>query len=157
MATIHRAENTDNRQKLKSTLDGIEKIVKEIPILLPLHPRTRQKMATWDLKAVESIQIIDPVSYFEIIHLLENCTLIMTDSGGLQKEAFFFKKACITLRNETEWIELVEHGVNLLAGAKSENIYNAYKAIVETDLDFNIELYGDGKAGERIVKIITAQ
>ena len=78
----------------------------------------------------------------------------MTDSGGLQKEAFFFRKPCITLRNETEWVELVEHGFNLLTGAETENIYDAYKAIIEKDLDFNIELYGDGKAGERIVDFL---
>ena len=69
-----------------------------------------------------------------------------------QKEAFFFKKLCITLRDETEWVELVEHGFNLLTGAETENIYEAYKAIIETDLDYNIELYGDGKAGEKIVE-----
>ena len=81
----------------------------------------------------------------------------MTDSGGLQKEGFFFKKPCITLRDETEWVELVEYGYNSLTGAGSENIYDAYKAIIETDLDFNIELYGDGKSGEKIVKILTVQ
>jgi len=151
LATIHRAENTDHTLRLKSIFDGFEKIGGEIPILLPLHPRTRQQMKAWDLKADDSIKIIDPVSYFEIIYLLENCTLVMTDSGGLQKEAFFFKKPCITLRDETEWVELVEHGFNLLAGAKAENIYDAYKTILEANLDFSIDLYGDGKAGERIV------
>ena len=157
LATIHRAENSDNPQRLKSIFDGFEKIGREIPILLPLHPRTRQKMEARDLKAADSIKIIDPVSYFEIIYLLENCTLVMTDSGGMQKEAFFFKKPCITLRDETEWVELVEQGFNLLAGAKVENIYDAYKAILETNLDFSVELYGNGKAGERIVKILAAQ
>ncbi len=80
--------------------------------------------------------------------------LVLTDSGGLQKEAFFFKKPCITMRDETEWVELVEHGFNSLTGAETENIYDAYKDIIETDLDFNIELYGDGKAGERIVDFL---
>jgi UDP-GlcNAc3NAcA epimerase len=155
LATIHRAENTDNFKRLKSIFDGFKKIGREIPILLPLHPRTRQKMETWGLKVSNSIKIIEPVSYFEIIYLLENCMLVLTDSGGLQKEAFFFKKPCITLRNETEWVELVEHGFNLLTGAKAENIYNTYKAVVEKDLNFNIELYGDGRAGERIVDILT--
>jgi len=154
LATIHRAENTDNPLRLQSIFDGFEKIGKDIPIILPLHPRTRKTIETLDLKTSNSIKIIDPVSYFEIIYLLENCTLVMTDSGGLQKEAFFFKKPCITLRDETEWVELVEHGFNLLTGATAENIYNTYKAVVEKDLDFNIELYGDGKAGERIVDIL---
>ena len=154
LATIHRAENTDNAVRLKSIFDGFEKIGKEVPIVLPLHPRTRKTIETLDLKASESIKIIDPVSYFEMIYLLENCMLVMTDSGGLQKEAFFFKKPCITMRDETEWVELVEHGFNSLTGAGTENIYDAYKAIIATDLDFNIELYGDGKAGERIVEFL---
>jgi len=131
--------------------DGFEKIGREVPILLPLHPRTRKSIEPLDLKDSDSIKIIDPVSYLEMIYLLENCMLVMTDSGGLQKEAFFFKKPCITMRDETEWVELVEHGFNSLTGAKTEDIYDAYKSISETDLDFNIELYGDGKAGERIV------
>jgi UDP-GlcNAc3NAcA epimerase len=154
LATIHRAENTDNAVRLKSIFDGFEKIGKEVPIILPLHPRTRKSIEPLDLKASDSIEIIDPVSYFEMIYLLENCLLVMTDSGGLQKEAFFFKKPCITMRDETEWVELVEHGFNSLAGAETENIYDAYKAIIEIDLDFNIELYGDGKAGERIVDFL---
>ena len=154
LATIHRAENTDNPLRLKSIFDGFEKIGKEIPIILPLHPRTRKTIETLDLKTSNSIKIIDPVGYLEMIYLLENCLLVMTDSGGLQKEAFFFKKPCITMRDETEWVELVEHGVNSLAGAEGEKIYDAYKAIIEIDLDFNIELYGDGKAGERIVDFL---
>jgi UDP-GlcNAc3NAcA epimerase len=154
LATIHRAENTDNAVRLKSIFDGFEKIGKEVPIILPLHPRTRKTIDTLNLKTSGYIKIIDPVSYLEMIYLLENCMLVMTDSGGLQKEAFFFKKPCITLRDETEWVELVEHDFNSLAGAETENIYDAYKAIIETDLDFNIELYGDGKAGERIVDFL---
>ena len=154
LATIHRAENTDNSLRLKSIFDGFEKIGKEIPIILPLHPRTRKTIETLDQKTSNSIKIIDPVGYLEMIYLLENCLLVMTDSGGLQKEAFFFKKPCITMRDETEWVELVEHGVNSLAGAEAEKVYDAYKAIIEIDFDFNIELYGDGKAGERIVDFL---
>jgi len=154
LATIHRAENTDNPLRLKSIFDGFEKIGKEIPIILPLHPRTRKTIETLDLKTSNSIKIIDPVSYLEMIYLLENCLLVMTDSGGLQKEAFFFKKPCITMRDETEWVELVEHGVNSLTGAEAENIYDAFKATIETDLNFNFELYGDGNSGEKIVDFL---
>jgi UDP-GlcNAc3NAcA epimerase len=154
LATIHRAENTDNPLRLKSIFDGFEEIGIEIPIILPLHPRTRKTIETLDLKISNSIKIFDPVSYLEMIYLLENCLLVMTDSGGLQKEAFFFKKPCITMRDETEWVELVEHGFNSLAGAETENIYDAYKASIEIDLDFNIELYGDGKAGEWVVDFL---
>jgi len=140
--------------RLKSIFDGFEKIGKEVPIILPLHPRTRKKSETLDLKTSDSTNIIDPVSYLEMIYLLENCMLVMTDSGGLQKEAFFFKKPCITMRDETEWVELVEHGFNSLTGAEAKNMYHAYRANIEKDLDFNIELYGDGKAGERIVDFL---
>ena len=154
LATIHRAENTDNALRLKSIFDGFEKIGREVPIILPIHPRTRKNIEALGLNASDSIKIIDPVSYFEMIYLLENCLLVMTDSGGLQKEAFFFKKPCITMRDETEWVELVEHGFNSLAGAETENIYDAYKTIIEIDSDFNIELYGDGKAGERVVDFL---
>ena len=155
LATIHRAENTDNSVRLKSIFDGFEKIGKEVPIILPLHPRTRKAIETLDLKASDSIKAIDPVSYLEMIYLLENCMLVMTDSGGLQKEAFFFKKPCITLRDETEWVELVEHGYNFLAGATAENIYNTYINTVGGKYNFSIELYGHGKSGEKIVKILT--
>jgi len=98
-----------------------------------------------------NIKIFEPVSYLEMIYMLGKCMMVMTDSGGLQKEAFFFKKPCITLRDETEWVELVENGFNYLAGAKGEAIHNAYKNTVETKYDFNLELYGDGRAGDKIV------
>jgi UDP-GlcNAc3NAcA epimerase len=155
LATIHRAENTDNAARLKSIFDGFEKIGKEATIILPLHPRTCKTFEILDLKASDSIKIIDPVSYLEMIYLLERCMLVMTDSGGVQKEAFFFKKPCITIRDETEWVELVDNGVNRLSDGTAENMYSAYKIFVEADMDFNIELYGDGKAGERIVEILT--
>jgi UDP-GlcNAc3NAcA epimerase len=90
-----------------------------------------------------------------MIYLLENCMLVMIDSGGLQKEAFFFKKSCITLRDETEWVELVAHGFNYLAGATAEKMYSAYKNIFKDNCNFNIELYSDGKAGQKIVDILT--
>jgi UDP-GlcNAc3NAcA epimerase len=101
LATIHRAENTDNIVRLKSIFDGFEKIGREVPIILPLHPRTRKLIKPLALASSSSFKIIDPVGYLEMIYLLEYCLLVMTDSGGLQKEAFFFKKPCITLRDET--------------------------------------------------------
>ena len=156
LATIHRAENTDDPSRLKSIFDGMNEISKEVPIYLPLHPRTRKALETLNIKKNlhTNIKIIKPVSYLEMIYMLEKCTMVMTDSGGLQKEAFFFKKPCITLRNETEWVELVENGFNYLAGAGAESIYSAYKNNVETNYDFNLELYGDGKAGEKIVDFL---
>jgi UDP-GlcNAc3NAcA epimerase len=157
LATIHRAENTDNSARLSSIFDGLAKISKENPIILPLHPRTRKAIESLDLRFSSSIKIIDPVSYLEMIYLLDNCMLVMTDSGGLQKEAFFFKKPCITLRDETEWVELIEHGFNYLTGALAEKMYSVYQNIIEQNFNFNTELYGDGKAGEKIVKNLTVQ
>ena len=155
LATIHRAENTDNLDRLKAIFEGLDKIGKTHPIILPLHPRTRKTIKNENLDINDSIiRIIDPVSYLEIICLLEKCSLVMTDSGGLQKEAFFFKKPCVTLRNETEWVELVDNGVNVLAGADSERIYGLCKEALTKEYDFELDLYGKGDAGERIVRIL---
>jgi UDP-GlcNAc3NAcA epimerase len=90
-----------------------------------------------------------------MIYLLDQCQAVMTDSGGLQKEAFFFGKPCITLRDETEWVELVEHGFNQLAGADSSSIYNAYTDHITKKIDFDRQLYGNGKAGEKIVRYLS--
>ena len=139
----------------ESILMGLKKISQEIPIILPLHPRAQKAIKELNLQISNTpIHIIEPVGYLEMICLLQNCSAVMTDSGGLQKEAFFFKKPCVTLRNETEWVELVENGFNYLAGAKAETIYNAYKNNVETNHDFKLELYGDGKAGKKIVDFL---
>jgi UDP-GlcNAc3NAcA epimerase len=154
LTTIHRAENTNNAVRLKSIFDGFETIGKEIPIIMPLHPRTRKTIEILNLKTSDFIKIIDPVGYLEMIYLLENCMLVMTDSGGLQKEAFFFKKPCITIRDETEWVELVEHGFNSLTGADTQKIIHVYRKAAQANYDFQVELYGDGKTGERIVKIL---
>lgn len=148
LATIHRAENTDNEKRLKSIFEALNEIAKEQQIILPLHPRTKQRL--FNIPA-NQLTIIDPVGYLEMIWLLDNCTLVMTDSGGLQKEAYFFKKPCITLRDETEWGELVEVGVNTLVGANKENIINAYKSTTNIPIINQLDLYGNGKASEIIV------
>ena len=155
LSTIHRAENTDNDENLQSIFKGLEKISQEIPIILPLHPRAQKAIKELNLQISNTpIHIVEPVSYLEMIYLLKKCSAVMTDSGGLQKEAFFFKKPCVTLRNETEWVELVENGFNYLAGAKAETIYDTYKNYVEKKYNYNLELYGDGKAGGKIVDFL---
>lgn len=104
LCTVHRAENTDDVDRLKSIFESLEIISKTTPVVLPLHPRTKSKLISIDYDFDNSkIKFINPVGYFEMIWLLQNCSFVMTDSGGLQKEAFFFKKQCITLRDETEW------------------------------------------------------
>jgi UDP-GlcNAc3NAcA epimerase len=104
-----------------------------------------------DIKLTKNITIIEPIGYLEMVYLIKNSKLIMTDSGGLQKEAFFFEKPCVTLRDETEWIELIENKFNVLAGASKENILDLYNNFKFND-NFNIDLYGGGKASEEVIK-----
>jgi UDP-GlcNAc3NAcA epimerase len=98
--------------------------------------------------------LIDPVGYFDMIELLKHCSLVMTDSGGLQKEAFFFHKNCVTLREETEWIELVEHGYNLLAGADKNEILKSFQQMESVKNNFSEKFYGDGEAVNKIADMI---
>lgn len=152
LATIHRAENTDDPKRLSSILDALNKIAKETPVIMPLHPRTNKIISTssYDTK---NITIIEPVGYLEMVYLLNKCKMVMTDSGGLQKEAFFFKKPCVTFRDETEWQELTENGVNIITGANTNKILATVKK-QRFDLNFNINLYGNGNAAQTIINTL---
>lgn len=156
LCTVHRAENTDNCEYLKSIFKALETISKETKIVLPLHPRTKAKLEGIDYNFKESnICFISPVGYLEMIYLLKNCEMVMTDSGGLQKEAYFHSKNCITLREETEWVELVNNGFNLLAGNDSEKILACFnKTVTHEGNDFTKKLYGNGDAGEKILQAL---
>lgn len=155
LCTIHRAENTDNIERLKSIITALNEISKEIDIVLPIHPRTRKILA--ENKIDVEFTMSDPVGYLEMVYLLKNCSLVMTDSGGLQKEAYFFKKQCITMRDETEWVELVENGFNVLVGADKNKIIDAYKNIDGMNQDFKVNLYGFGEASSLIVAELKKQ
>ena len=152
LCTVHRAENTDNSQRLKSIFEALEEISQEIPIILPLHPRTKQKLKSISL-SLENITVIEPIGYLEMIWLLNHCKIVITDSGGLQKEAYFFKKPCITLRNETEWIELVLHGFNVLVGTDKENILRNFREF-SFNKNFSINLFGEGNACQKIIQTL---
>jgi len=152
LATVHRAENTDDNEKLENIFEALNEISKDKQIILPLHPRTK-KMIQHSKFNIQHLTLIDPVGYLEMVWMLDNCSIILTDSGGLQKEAFFFKKPCITLRDETEWTELVENGYNTLTGAKKSKILKAFEHI-NRDIEFKHSFYGDGKASEIIIKNI---
>ena len=155
LSTIHRAENTDDPKRLKSILMALQKISRKIPVILPLHPRTSSLLEALSIKICnENVRIIDPVGYLNMVYLLERCSLVITDSGGLQKEAFFFKKPCVTVREETEWVELVENKYNFVAGTSADKVYAAFKEMVKRKLKFDKDLYGDGKAGEKIIRMI---
>jgi len=152
LCTIHRAENTDNISRLKNIFEALEEIAKEIQIVLPLHPRTRSIVEKLNIN-IQNLTVIDPVGYLEMVYLIRNTNMVMTDSGGLQKEAFFFKKPCITLRDETEWVELIDHNVNILVGADKDRIINAYNQH-QFNNNFSIDLYGNGKASENIIQTL---
>ena len=147
LATVHRAENTDDRERLQNIFSAFSEMDK--PVILPLHPRTRSKLEGIDFN--DNVKIIEPVSYLEMILLLKNCSKVLTDSGGLQKEAYFMKKPCITLRDETEWIETLNGNWNFVVGTDKNLILE--KISVNT-FDEQGEYYGDGKAGEKIVNAL---
>tara|TARA_B110000483_G_scaffold96535_1_gene118580 strand:- start:1469 stop:2545 length:1077 start_codon:yes stop_codon:yes gene_type:complete len=152
LCTIHRAENTDNDKRLSSILSGLNIIAKSNPVILPLHPRTKNIINKGSFD-INNLTIVEPLGYLEMVYLIKKSKLVMTDSGGLQKEAFFFKKPCITLRDETEWVELVNGGFNTLVGANEQLIIKAFEK-QNYDIDFNINLYGNGTASEFIFKSI---
>ncbi|MCX8084451.1 MAG: UDP-N-acetylglucosamine 2-epimerase (non-hydrolyzing) [Calditerrivibrio sp.] len=156
LCTIHRAENTDNPERLREILIGLGEISKDKALLLPLHPRTKKILEKDQdlLKICENIKIIDPVGYFDMLALLQGAFLILTDSGGLQKEAYFFKKYCITLRDETEWVELVESGVNVVVGADKNKIVEVYLDLKNKQFPITENLYGDGNAADKIVECL---
>ena len=132
LGTVHRAENTDNPERLMGIFSALANISETWPVVLPLHPRTRGKLIALNYDFSNSkICFIDPVGYLEMVWLLKNCKMVMTDSGGLQKEAYFFGKYCVTMRNETEWVELVENGFNLLAGSDHDRILQSVKELLE--------------------------
>jgi len=152
LATIHREENADSPEKLRSIIAGLNEIHKQIPVVVPLHPRTRNILAQQYI--LPNFIIIDPVGYFDMIMLLKNAELVITDSGGVQKEAFFFGKHCITLREQTEWIELVENGLNVLVGSNAQKMKEAFELFSTKISDFNLDLYGNGHAAKIAVKEI---
>ncbi|MGC6469875.1 MAG: non-hydrolyzing UDP-N-acetylglucosamine 2-epimerase [Flavobacteriales bacterium] len=148
LLTMHRAENTDDLEKLKNIITALNIMHKKIPIVWLIHPRTKNIIEKHNIEV--EFDIYDPVGYLEMIYLLKHCKIVMTDSGGLQKEAFFFSKNCITLREETEWVELVDGGFNILVGSDSNNIISAFEEMVNKKNNFNVDLYGSGQAASNI-------
>lgn len=150
LATVHRAENTDDPRRLREIVEALNSLHTRVPVVLPLHPRTARCIRAERLRL--DVCKLGPVSYLEMIWLLEHCLLVLTDSGGLQKEAWFFHKPCVTLRDETEWVELITTGTNRLAGADTSSILDLADAALSVKGDFSAELYGGGQAAACIVK-----
>jgi UDP-GlcNAc3NAcA epimerase len=144
LCTIHRQENTDHDDKLISLVEALNTIQESINVVIPLHPRTLKKIELLNLKL--NVKVISPVGYFDMIKLIRNSFLVITDSGGLQKEAYFFDKFCITLREETEWSELVTNGFNKIVGTDKEKIFDAINYFKGRVFDKTTSLYGGGNA-----------
>jgi UDP-N-acetylglucosamine 2-epimerase len=150
LATLHRAENTDVSHRLSNILEAFSFI--NTPILFPMHPRTRKAISEFGFDEKLSnplINIIQPVGYLDMVLVEQSARMILTDSGGIQKEAYVLKVPCITLRDETEWVETVQTGWNILVGADIHQIVDAVKNFQEPA--DHPQLYGDGNAGQRII------
>ena len=150
LMTVHRPSNTDDPQNMAAILEAVGSIDKTV--LWPVHPRNKKRLQ--EMKLPQNLLITDPVSYFEMLLLLKSCTKVITDSGGLQKEAYWMEKPCITVREETEWVETLEGGWNQLTGPNAEKIIHALKNEPTTDWK---PVYGDGKASEKIAEVIGSQ
>jgi len=153
LCTVHRAENTDDPARLQGILGALRDIASEIPVILPLHPRTRKIIDNMgQTKALRGLTVLEPLSYLEMLRLEMSAKVILTDSGGVQKEAFFHRVPCITLRDETEWVETVEMGWNVLVGADRDAIVAVCQPHEECFRFFKV--YGEGDAEKKIVGLI---
>lgn len=157
LATIHRAENTDDPTKLKGIMEALSQIAIDVPVILPLHPRTRKKLELLDSGLIthqlSSITFIDPLGYLDMVMLEKNAKVIITDSGGVQKEAYFNGVPCVTVRDETEWVELVKADANILAETIKEAIVEAFQEMKVRAIEVK-RLYGDGNSAEQIVSVL---
>jgi UDP-GlcNAc3NAcA epimerase len=156
LCTVHREENTDNREHLSQIIQALLEIASpECPVILPLHPRTRKNLEMWQMDSIiasnKALRLIDPIDYLDMIMLEKWAKTILTDSGGIQKEACFHRTPCVTLRNETEWIETVTAGWNQLAGYRKKNILFCMENKTQP---IEIDEYGDGYAADKIIQTL---
>jgi len=155
LCTVHRAENTNDPERLQQIIIALRQIARpDYPVVLPLHPRTAIYLNNYHLRANNpSLHLIEPVDYQDMVMLEKHARVILTDSGGVQKEAYFHRTPCVTLRDETEWVETVEAGWNQIAGCSAEEIIACH------DADLNkheIKEYGDGHAADKVINAIVA-
>jgi UDP-N-acetylglucosamine 2-epimerase len=154
LLTLHREANTDNERRLKNILEAVSSV--PFPVIFPIHPRTKQRVQSFNIKLPENIHVISPAGYFEFLRLIFHSDKLLTDSGGAQKQAFFLKKPCITLRLNTEWVETIENGWNILVDDNQEKI-------IETVSSFNpqgppdLSLFGNGDSSYKIINIVISQ
>jgi len=153
LVTVHRAENTDSKERLSQIIDALSGLDKQI--IFPIHPRTKKKLVEfgfWDrVKNQKNMHLMEPIGYLEFLFLLSNTKLMITDSGGIQKEAFLLKVPCVTLRDNTEWIETLELNANVLVGADNKKILEGIDRMLSTQIDFNSNPFGDRTASKKVV------
>ncbi len=148
LTTLHRQENTDDLSRLTAIIDALNLLSDRFNIVLPIHPRTKNILAKENITL--NFLPIEPVGYFDMIELLKKCAFVISDSGGLQKESFFFEKQCLIIRDETEWTELVELGYNYLVGASTDRILERANQVLNHKVDFSLKPYGNGDAADKI-------
>lgn len=157
LVTIHRDYNTDHPERMAGIVSALEQLATEgqIPVVLPLHPRTQHILEQQKSALLKNplFKVIPPAGFLEMIALEKGSKIVMTDSGGVQKEAFFYERPCVILRSETEWVEIVNEGAGIVANASTENIVKAYHSLVGKTVHFP-PLFGDGRAAEKIVEEI---
>ena len=161
LLTFHRAENVDERSRLKLLVESFISLSEKIQIILPIHPRTKKNLIKFNLfsNLKNKIKILDPQPYLELLKLIYNSQYVITDSGGIQKEAYFLKKRCFITRNETEWNELVKIGFNKVISPTSKHFYNSllYEINKNVKVYHDTKLFGDGKSAEKILKVIKSK
>jgi UDP-GlcNAc3NAcA epimerase len=153
LATVHRASNTDNADRLARIMGALDEVAQKLPVILPLHPRTRKAMEREDISA-NQVTLIDPVEYLDMLALESEACVIATDSGGIQKEAFFHRVPCVTMREETEWTELVEMGWNTVASPQEVALPEVVIKAMKTE-GVTGSPYGNGKAAQQIARLLT--
>ena len=160
LATVHRAENTGSPDALREIFRAFGEIARQSPVLVALHPRTRKCLDSYGIRVAEGVKLLEPVPYLQMIELECSAGVILTDSGGVQKEAFFVGTPCITLREETEWVETVECGANVICGASKKRIIEAFTDLGKSrhEIICGTGIYGNGDASEKIVnRLVGAQ
>jgi UDP-GlcNAc3NAcA epimerase len=158
LATLHRAENTDDPARLRAALSGLAEVAKAVPVVLPMHPRTRKTCVAEGIPLSSSLRLLPPVGYLDMLWLEAHACVIVTDSGGVQKEAFFHGRPCVTLRDETEWVELLHLGWNRLAPPNdAESVRAAVIDAMKRGPGTPAQPYGAGDAAQRIVSTLLAR
>ena len=153
LLTLHREANTDNKDRLKNILDAVSSV--PYPVIFPIHPRTKQRIQSNNIRLPENIHVISPAGYFEFLRLIFHSDKLLTDSGGAQKQAFFLSKPCITLRPNTEWVETIENGWNVLVDDNQEKIIEAVSSFNPQGRP-DLSLFGHGRSSRKIIDTVVS-